>query len=114
MSAKMKNMFFHRRFFHLLQSCMKESTEKPKQPWTPMKRLSRSQMDHLRMLYRDYPQEWTVDKLQVRFGISFSAVKRILRSKFEPSEEVKQRQDQKVMKQREKRREQFITKFKSK
>lgn len=86
---------------------------KPKQPWTPIKRLSRSQMDHLRMLYRDYPQEWTVEKLQVRFGISFSAVKRILRSKFEPSEDIKQRQDQQVMKQREKRREQNITKFKS-
>ena len=79
-----------------------------------MKRLTRSQMDHLRTLHRDFPEEWTVEKLQVRFGVSFSAVKRILRSKFEPSEEVKQRQDQQVMKQCEKRREQNIIKFKLK
>lgn len=80
-------------------------TRKSTQYWSPKKRLTRHQMDHLRTLRRDFPDEWDIKKLGAQFGISYMAVKRILRSKFEPSEEVKQRQDKKAIENREKRKE---------
>ena len=69
--------------------------------WKPKKRITRYQMDHLRELHRDFPGEWTLSKLSKHFNISHSAVKRILRSKFEPSEEIQNRQDSKVLESRE-------------
>ena len=49
--------------------------------WTPEKRLFRHEIDHLRELKKSKPEEWTNLKLAKRFGISYSAVRRILRSK---------------------------------
>ncbi len=72
--------------------------------WKPKKRLTRYQMDHLRELHRDFPTEWTLTKLSKRFAISHSAIKRILRSKFEPSEEIKSRQDARVQESRDVRK----------
>ena len=80
-------------------------------PWRPSKRLSRYEMDHLRSLRELQPVEWTLGKLSRKFGVSMSAVKRILRSKFEPSEEVEERQEERVQQQRRERREQSLMKL---
>ena len=77
-------------------------------PWRPSKRLSRYEMDHLRSLRELQPVEWTLGKLSRKFGVSMSAVKRILRSKFEPSVEVEERQEERVQQQRRERREQSL------
>ena len=71
--------------------------------WRPTKRLTRYQMDHLRTLNQEQPDAWPIKKLASTFGISYSAVTRILRSKFEPLPEVQQRQDAKALQQREER-----------
>lgn len=71
--------------------------------WKPKKRLTRYQMDHLRTLRQEDPNTWTVIKLSEAFCISPFSVKRILRSKFEPSPEVQKRQDAKALEQREER-----------
>ena len=60
-------------------------------------------MDHLRTLKLEDPDTWTLGKLSEAFGISVPSVVRILRSKFEPSAEVKQRQDERVLREREER-----------
>ena len=65
-------------------------------PWRPLKRLSREEMNHMRSLKELQPEEWTNGKLARVFGVSGSAVKRILRSRFEPSSEVEARQERRV------------------
>lgn len=83
-------------------------TKKKLGPWRPLKRLSRCEMDHMRYLRELQPDEWTHDKLSKMFGVSSSAVKRILRSKFDPSSEVEERQDKKAEQQKLKRKEQLL------
>ena len=69
------------------------------------KRLTWYQMDHMKTLRQVQPEEWSIGKLSRSFGVSPTAVKRILNSKFEPSLEVKERQDRKALEQKlEKRR----------
>lgn len=75
--------------------------------WRPKKRLTRYQMNHLKDLHNGSPSEWTITKLSKRFQISHSAIKRILKSKFEPTEEIKNRQDNKAYKNKETRRKQL-------
>ena len=65
-------------------------------PWRPLKRLSREEMNHMRSLKELQPEEWTNGKLARVFGVSGSAVKRILRSRFEPSSEVEARQERRA------------------
>ena len=79
--------------------------------WKPNKRLSWHQIEHLRTLKRMRPQEWPRTKLAQSFGISIPAVSRILRSKFEPSSEIKERQDKRAKEQNMKRREEFLEKL---
>lgn len=79
--------------------------------WKPNKRLSWHQMEHLKTLKRMRPEEWPRAKLAQSFGISIPAVSRILRSKFEPSEETKERQDKRAKEQNVKRREEFLEKL---
>lgn len=67
--------------------------------WRPTKRLTWHQIDHLRTLRRNQPAEWSKTKLAHQFGISIPAVNRILKSKFEPTDEVKERQDAKAKEQ---------------
>ena len=71
--------------------------------WRPKKRLTREQMSHLRTLRQEQPDLWTSAKLAESFGISFSSVVRILRSKFEPSPSVIQRQDAAAMRRKAER-----------
>ena len=74
-------------------------------PWRPLKRLTHYEMNHMRSLRELQPEEWTNDKLARKFGVSASAVKRILKSKFDPRAEIEERQDKKALEQRQKRRE---------
>lgn len=75
--------------------------------WEPAKRLTWYQIEHLKTLRRTQPEEWSKTKLAKQFGISILAVNRILRSKFEPTEETKQRQDALAMDQTAQRRRKF-------
>ncbi len=79
--------------------------------WQPTKRLTWYQIDHLKTLRRTQPEEWSKTKLAKFFGVSISAVSRILKSKFEPSEETKGRQDEMSKEQTKKRREAFMKKL---
>lgn len=79
--------------------------------WQPRKRLTWYQIDHLKTLHRTQPELWNATKLAKDFGISIPAVSRILKSKFEPSEETKERQDAAAMEQTRKRREDFLKKL---
>ena len=72
--------------------------------WAPSKRLTWHQIDHLRTLRQTLPEEWTVKKLSQSFGISVPAIMRILKSKFEPTPEIKKRQDARAKQQIEEKR----------
>lgn len=89
-----------------------ESSEFPSKkklgPWRPLKRLTRYEMNHMRSLKEIQPEEWSYTKLSRRFGVSSSAVKRILRSKFDPSAEVEEKQDKRAQQQRLNRREKLL------
>ena len=94
-----------------LQHTARDKTSDEKQqtgPWRPLKRLTRYEMEHMRSLRAMQPEEWTYDKLSKAFGVSFSAVKRILRSKFDPSPEVREMQDKQVQEMRSKRKRRIL------
>lgn len=59
-------------------------------------------MDHLKTLHNEH--KWDIKKLQLHFGISYTAVRKILRSKFEPTEEIRKRQDQRALELRNERK----------
>ncbi len=79
--------------------------------WEPNKRLAWHQIEHLRNLRRTQPEEWTKTKLARYFGISLPAVGRILHSKFEGSDETRERQDAKANRQIKERREKHLEKL---
>jgi Zn-dependent peptidase ImmA (M78 family) len=79
--------------------------------WQPAKRLTWHQIEHLKTLRRTQPDVWTVKKLADAFGVSLSAVCRILKSRFEPSDEIKERQDTAAKEQTRKRKEEFLKKL---
>ena len=81
-----------------------KASESDKTPWNPKRHLTRYQMDHLRTLHSLYPNDWTKKKLATQFGISQTAVYRILHSKFVPSPEVAARQDTRARAAKQKRR----------
>ncbi|KAF9445804.1 hypothetical protein P691DRAFT_805200 [Macrolepiota fuliginosa MF-IS2] len=70
--------------------------------WSPPRKLSREAMDGLRELNRFDPQKFSTPVLAERFKISPEAVRRILKSKWEPSP---QRRAQWAMRQRKQRDE---------
>ncbi|KAK2464565.1 hypothetical protein APHAL10511_003423 [Amanita phalloides] len=55
--------------------------------WSPPKKLSREAMDGLRQLHRFDPETFTTPVLAEKFRVSPEAVRRILKSKWEPSRE---------------------------
>lgn len=79
--------------------------------WQPTKRLTWYQIEHLKTLRRTQPEKWSMKQLADSFGISTSAVSRILKSRFEPSDETKERQDAAAIEQTKKRREEFMQKL---
>lgn len=64
------------------------------QQWKPRKKISRADMERLRLLHNEMPQKYNYDKLAVVFGVSRAAVGRIIRSKWTPSAEAQRRQAQ--------------------
>ncbi|KAJ1913020.1 Required for respiratory growth protein 9 mitochondrial [Tieghemiomyces parasiticus] len=68
--------------------------------WKPTKRVARSTMDRIRFLAANTPDTFTIPRLSHEFKISFEAVRRILKSKFEPSPEAKAKQEEKRIAQR--------------
>lgn len=58
--------------------------------WSPPKKLSREAMDGMRFLHSQNPEIFTTPILADKFRISPEAVRRILKSKWEPSRERKQ------------------------
>ncbi|KDQ58615.1 hypothetical protein JAAARDRAFT_104693, partial [Jaapia argillacea MUCL 33604] len=57
------------------------------QGWAPPRKLSREAMDGLRALHYHDPEQFTTPVLAEKFRVSPEAVRRILRSKWEPSKE---------------------------
>ena len=72
--------------------------------WRPKKRLTRSEMEHLRYMHQVLPKENNIAQLAKKFNISGYSVVRILQSKFEPSQEVRERQDKRAMEQKDQRK----------
>ncbi|KAM0286097.1 hypothetical protein ACHAQH_001105 [Verticillium albo-atrum] len=61
--------------------------------WRPMKRLSPDAVAGIRALHAQFPEEYTTAKLVEKFEVSPEAVRRILKSKWQPSpEEEEERQ----------------------
>ncbi|KAJ2079653.1 Required for respiratory growth protein 9 mitochondrial [Coemansia sp. RSA 988] len=72
--------------------------------WSPEKKIATSSMEKIRLLNAEFPEEWTMQRLSEQFKISQESVRRILKSKFQPSEaEIEERED---------RRRQQMAKFK--
>lgn len=59
--------------------------------WQPPKKLSREAMDGLRLMHSQNPEVFTTPVLAGKFRISPEAVRRILKSKWEPTRERRQR-----------------------
>ncbi|KAM0787850.1 hypothetical protein ACM66B_003903 [Microbotryomycetes sp. NB124-2] len=63
--------------------------------WRPPKRLSREAMSLIRTLNKSQPQVYTTAVLSKQFKVSAEAVRRILKSKFELSEEEQAKREEK-------------------
>ena len=57
------------------------------QGWAPRKRLSPDALDGIRMLHKQDPLKNSTDALSTQFQVSPEAMRRILKSKWKPSEE---------------------------
>lgn len=55
--------------------------------WTPRKRLSPDALEGIRALHAQYPEEYTTPLLADHFEVSPENIRRILKSKWRPSEE---------------------------
>ncbi|KZP15307.1 hypothetical protein FIBSPDRAFT_705925, partial [Athelia psychrophila] len=55
--------------------------------WQPPKKLSRDAMEGLRLLHKQNPDIFTTPVLAEKFRISPEGVRRVLKSKWEPSRE---------------------------
>ncbi|KAK4048023.1 Required for respiratory growth protein 9 mitochondrial [Microbotryomycetes sp. JL201] len=70
------------------------------QGWQPPKRLSRDAMTLVRTLHKSQPQLYTTELLSKQFKVSAEAIRRILKSKFELSEDEKARREQRRKEER--------------
>ena len=62
--------------------------------WKPRKKLSPDALDGIRALHQQFPDVYTTEVLARRFEVSAEAVRRILKSKWQPSpEEEEDRQE---------------------
>lgn len=64
--------------------------------WSPMTRLSREAQDGLRLLHAADPERFSVDVLSRRFRISVESVRRILKSRWQPSAKAVERQNRRA------------------
>jgi hypothetical protein len=81
--------------------------------WSPQRKVSREAMDAMRMMHRQYPEVFTTPTLAEKFCISPEAVRRILKSRWEPGRErrieladrAKRMRDEWIVANRERERE---------
>ncbi|KAI9244978.1 hypothetical protein BDA99DRAFT_528660 [Phascolomyces articulosus] len=83
--------------------CMSSEQNK----WQPKKRLSRIAMNQLRDLNAMAPEQYDIPALSEKFHISQEAVRRIIKSKFIPTHEIAQRQEENRYKAMGKRQKSF-------
>eukprot|EP01137_Pigoraptor_chileana_P016003 Opistho-2@72459 len=81
--------------------------------WNPQRRLSREQMEHMRFLRREYPDQFPVQKLATSFHVSIEACIRILKSRWEPPEDVVARQAERKVPQLVASRARYIERIKT-
>lgn len=59
--------------------------------WSPPKKLSRQAMDGIRVMHAQHPEVFTTPVLAEKFRVSPEAVRRILKSKWEPTQKERAR-----------------------
>ncbi|KAH7040111.1 uncharacterized protein B0I36DRAFT_343907 [Microdochium trichocladiopsis] len=62
-------------------------TQKFPEGWSPRKRLSPDALDGIRALHAQFPEEYTTEVLAKKFEVSAEAIRRILKSKWQPTTE---------------------------
>lgn len=78
---------------HALNKIKKRQKLEEQERWEPIRRINRPQMARMRTLYEENPELWTKERLSREFRVSYSAVVRILHSKWQPEPERQQQQD---------------------
>ncbi|KAJ2524203.1 Required for respiratory growth protein 9 mitochondrial [Coemansia sp. RSA 2049] len=63
--------------------------------WNPAKKLATSSMEKIRLLNAEFPEVWTMKRLSGQFKVSQEAIRRILKSRFQPSESHTQKREKK-------------------
>ncbi|CAI9572908.1 unnamed protein product [Staurois parvus] len=62
-------------------------------PGPPERSLSWNAMEQIRYLKQEFPEEWTLQRLASGFNVSTDVIRRVLKSKFVPSQARKMKQD---------------------
>lgn len=68
--------------------------EKFQEGWHPRKKLSPDTLDTIRHLHATKPNDWTTPVLAEQFKVSPEAIRRILKSKWQPSDEERQKRQE--------------------
>ncbi|KAG0341846.1 Required for respiratory growth protein 9 mitochondrial [Podila humilis] len=55
--------------------------------WNPQRKLSREAMDEVRYLRKQFPDDWTTERLADHFNVAGVSIAKTLKSKFQPSPE---------------------------
>ncbi|XP_074090164.1 tubulin polyglutamylase TTLL13-like isoform X2 [Macrotis lagotis] len=63
----------------------------------PQRILSRSAMEQIRYLHKEFSEDWTVTRLAEGFGVNTDVIRRVLKSKFVPTLKQEIRQDKKIL-----------------
>ncbi|XP_075063919.1 neugrin [Mixophyes fleayi] len=63
---------------------------------SPERRLTWNAIEQIKYLRQEFPEEWTLPRLAVGFNVSTDEIKRVLKSKFIPTEVRKMKQDASV------------------
>ncbi|XP_054569445.1 neugrin-like [Eptesicus fuscus] len=63
----------------------------------PPRTLTREDREQIRYLHEEFPESWSVPRLAEGLDISSNVIRRVLKSKFVPTLEKKQKQDEKVL-----------------
>ncbi|KAJ2874590.1 Required for respiratory growth protein 9 mitochondrial [Coemansia aciculifera] len=61
--------------------------------WEPAKKIATSSMEKIRLLNSEFPEVWTMQRLSEQFKVSQETIRRILKSKFRPSEQRTERRE---------------------
>ncbi|KAI8375403.1 hypothetical protein EDC96DRAFT_497097 [Choanephora cucurbitarum] len=85
------------------------TTKPTSERWLPKKRVSRPTMDKIRLLAALQPSIYNPVRISQEFKLSVEAVKRILKSKYLPTQKDAERQEKNRFEAMRHRREQFKT-----